>query len=110
MNEFILHEYRYLAAKSEAEHYIRELKRERDEIVAVPDTGILVLYIHTHTYTCEDCVSMGLGGWVGGWGGGSFWLSFAGKERTKREKNATSVTIIFVGQISVNDDLGERRG
>ncbi|XP_022881085.1 vacuolar iron transporter 1-like [Olea europaea var. sylvestris] len=33
----------YLAAKSEAEHYIRELKRERDEIVAVPDTGILKL-------------------------------------------------------------------
>ncbi|KAM6567608.1 hypothetical protein CsatA_026736 [Cannabis sativa] len=28
----------YLAAKSEADHYVRELKREQDEIVAVPDT------------------------------------------------------------------------
>lgn len=27
----------YLAAKSEADHYMRELKREQDEIVAVPD-------------------------------------------------------------------------
>lgn len=29
----------YLAAKSEADHYMRELKREQDEIIAVPDTG-----------------------------------------------------------------------
>ncbi|GLT77116.1 hypothetical protein SLA2020_487310 [Shorea laevis] len=28
----------YLAAKSEADHYARELKREQDEIIAVPDT------------------------------------------------------------------------
>ncbi|PON67388.1 Ccc1 family [Trema orientale] len=28
----------YLAAKSEADHYVRELKREQDEIIAVPDT------------------------------------------------------------------------
>lgn len=28
----------YLAAKSEADHYRRELKREQEEIVAVPDT------------------------------------------------------------------------
>ncbi|GFP83579.1 vacuolar iron transporter 1 [Phtheirospermum japonicum] len=28
----------YLAAKSEADHYNRELKREQDEIIAVPDT------------------------------------------------------------------------
>ncbi|KAL8520806.1 hypothetical protein ACS0TY_011381 [Phlomoides rotata] len=28
----------YLAAKSEADHYMRELKREEDEIIAVPDT------------------------------------------------------------------------
>ncbi|KAM0949127.1 putative Ccc1 family protein [Dioscorea sansibarensis] len=28
----------YLAAKSEAEHYQRELKREQDEIINVPDT------------------------------------------------------------------------
>lgn len=30
---------RYLAAKSEADHYTRELKREEEEIIAVPDTG-----------------------------------------------------------------------
>lgn len=30
---------RYLAAKSEADHYMRELKREQEEIMAVPDTG-----------------------------------------------------------------------
>ncbi|RRT68017.1 hypothetical protein B296_00006917 [Ensete ventricosum] len=29
---------RYLAAKSEADHYIRELKREQEEIITVPDT------------------------------------------------------------------------
>ncbi|RWV82115.1 hypothetical protein BHE74_00051833 [Ensete ventricosum] len=28
----------YLAAKSEADHYIRELKREQEEIITVPDT------------------------------------------------------------------------
>ncbi|KAF5442838.1 hypothetical protein F2P56_035455 [Juglans regia] len=28
----------YLAAKSEADHYTRELKREEEEIIAVPDT------------------------------------------------------------------------
>ena len=28
-----------MAAKSEADHYARELKREQDEIIAVPDTG-----------------------------------------------------------------------
>ncbi|XP_027099508.1 vacuolar iron transporter 1 [Coffea arabica] len=28
----------YLAAKSEADHYMRELKREEEEIIAVPDT------------------------------------------------------------------------
>ncbi|KAL3510405.1 hypothetical protein ACH5RR_029806 [Cinchona calisaya] len=28
----------YLAAKSEADHYTRELKREQDEIIAVPET------------------------------------------------------------------------
>ncbi|OWM68698.1 vacuolar iron transporter 1 [Punica granatum] len=28
----------YLAAKSEADHYVRELKREQDEIISVPDT------------------------------------------------------------------------
>ncbi|KAL9243494.1 hypothetical protein vseg_017373 [Gypsophila vaccaria] len=28
----------YLAAKSEADHYAKELKREEDEIIAVPDT------------------------------------------------------------------------
>uniref|UniRef100_A0A7N0VBR6 Vacuolar iron transporter n=1 Tax=Kalanchoe fedtschenkoi TaxID=63787 RepID=A0A7N0VBR6_KALFE len=28
----------YLAAKSEADHYIRELRREQEEIIAVPDT------------------------------------------------------------------------
>ncbi|KAF3432087.1 hypothetical protein FNV43_RR26826 [Rhamnella rubrinervis] len=27
----------YLAAKSEADHYMRELKREQDEVIAVPD-------------------------------------------------------------------------
>ncbi|WOK91941.1 hypothetical protein Cni_G00632 [Canna indica] len=31
----------YLAAKSEADHYYRELKREQEEIIAVPDTGKL---------------------------------------------------------------------
>jgi hypothetical protein len=30
---------RYLAAKSEADHYQREMKREQEEIIAVPDTG-----------------------------------------------------------------------
>lgn len=30
---------RYLAAKSEADHYARELKREEEEIISVPDTG-----------------------------------------------------------------------
>lgn len=30
---------RYLAAKSEADHYMRELKREQDEVIAVPDIG-----------------------------------------------------------------------
>ncbi|KAH0468409.1 hypothetical protein IEQ34_003442 [Dendrobium chrysotoxum] len=29
----------YLAAKSEADHYCREYKREQEEIVSVPDTG-----------------------------------------------------------------------
>lgn len=29
----------YLAAKGEADHYNRELKREQDEIIAVPETG-----------------------------------------------------------------------
>ncbi|KAL1568644.1 Vacuolar iron transporter 1 [Salvia divinorum] len=28
----------YLAAKSESDHYMRELKREQEEIIAVPDT------------------------------------------------------------------------
>ncbi|GAB4828718.1 Vacuolar iron transporter 1 [Ancistrocladus abbreviatus] len=28
----------YLAAKTEADHYMRELKREQEEIIAVPDT------------------------------------------------------------------------
>ncbi|OVA06214.1 protein of unknown function DUF125 [Macleaya cordata] len=28
----------YLAAKSEADHYMRELKREQEEIINVPDT------------------------------------------------------------------------
>lgn len=31
--------FRYLAAKSEADHYARELRREHEEIVSVPDTG-----------------------------------------------------------------------
>ena len=30
---------RYLAAKSEADHYTREMKREEEEIINVPDTG-----------------------------------------------------------------------
>jgi vacuolar iron transporter family protein len=30
---------RYLAAKSEADHYNRELQREQDEIDTVPDVG-----------------------------------------------------------------------
>uniref|UniRef100_J3LYM2 Vacuolar iron transporter n=1 Tax=Oryza brachyantha TaxID=4533 RepID=J3LYM2_ORYBR len=33
---------RYLAAKSEADHYQREMKREQEEIIAVPDTGKLI--------------------------------------------------------------------
>ncbi|XP_073286552.1 vacuolar iron transporter 1 [Primulina huaijiensis] len=48
----------YLAAKSEADHYMRELKREQEEIVAVPDTEaaevaeILSEYgIQPHEYT-----------------------------------------------------------
>lgn len=35
---------RYLAAQSEADHYKREMRREQEEIIAVPDTG-------THTLT-----------------------------------------------------------
>lgn len=31
--------FRYLAAKSEEDHYAREMKREQEEIVAVPETG-----------------------------------------------------------------------
>ena len=31
---------RYLAAKSEADHYMRELKREQEEIITVPDMGL----------------------------------------------------------------------
>lgn len=31
--------FRYLAAKSEADHYMREMKREQEEIDDVPDTG-----------------------------------------------------------------------
>lgn len=38
-NAWICPIYSYLAAKSEADHYLRELKREQDEIIAVPDTG-----------------------------------------------------------------------
>jgi hypothetical protein len=30
---------RYLAAQSEADHYKREMKREQEEIITVPDTG-----------------------------------------------------------------------
>ncbi|KAH6773931.1 vacuolar iron transporter 1 [Perilla frutescens var. hirtella] len=48
----------YLAAKSEADHYMRELKREQEEIIAVPDTEaaevaeILAEYgIQPHEYT-----------------------------------------------------------
>lgn len=37
---------RYLAAKSEADHYARELKREQEEIITVPDTGILCFVIY----------------------------------------------------------------
>ena len=33
---------RYLAAKSEADHYARELKREQEEIIAVPDIGLVL--------------------------------------------------------------------
>jgi len=41
----IAHSYslcRYLAAKSEADHYARELRREQEEIKSVPDTGVLL--------------------------------------------------------------------
>ncbi|KAL6186989.1 PREDICTED: vacuolar iron transporter 1-like [Fragaria vesca subsp. vesca] len=48
----------YLAAKSEADHYVRELRREQEEIVNVPDTEaaevaeILAEYgIEHHEYT-----------------------------------------------------------
>lgn len=33
---------RYLAAKSEADHYARELGREQEEIKSVPDTGFFL--------------------------------------------------------------------
>ncbi|EHA8591577.1 Vacuolar iron transporter 1.1 [Cocos nucifera] len=49
---------RYLAAKSEADHYMRELKREQEEIITVPDTEaaeiaeILSQYgLEPHEYT-----------------------------------------------------------
>ncbi|ESW32439.1 hypothetical protein PHAVU_002G322800 [Phaseolus vulgaris] len=48
----------YLAAKSEADHYARELKREQEEIIAVPETEaaevaeILAEYgVEAHEYT-----------------------------------------------------------
>jgi hypothetical protein len=31
---------RYLAGQSEADHYKREMKREQEEIIAVPDIGM----------------------------------------------------------------------
>jgi len=34
----------YLAAKSEADHYDRELKREQEEIIAVPETGFFCFF------------------------------------------------------------------
>jgi hypothetical protein len=41
--------FRYLAAKSEADHYLRELKREQEEIIAVPDIGLhIAKHDHFH--------------------------------------------------------------
>lgn len=33
---------RYLAARSDADHYENERKREEDEVIQVPDTGIIL--------------------------------------------------------------------
>ena len=45
----------YLAAKSESDNYLRELKREQEEIIAEPETGfhhcsfiMLLYYFHGH--------------------------------------------------------------
>ncbi|KAI3931614.1 hypothetical protein MKW92_011216 [Papaver armeniacum] len=35
---YVTYAHRYLAAKSEEDHYYRELKREQEEIISVPDT------------------------------------------------------------------------
>lgn len=34
----------YLAAKSEADHYARELRREQEEILSVPDIGNYIFF------------------------------------------------------------------
>jgi hypothetical protein len=36
----------YLAAKGEADHYNRELKREQEEIITVPETGSFIRTIY----------------------------------------------------------------
>lgn len=38
-SHYLIASRRYLAAKSESDHYMRELKREEDEINTVPDSG-----------------------------------------------------------------------
>jgi hypothetical protein len=47
---------RYLAAKSDADHYYREQQREQDEIDTVPDTGktlcLFLLRDHTRISSC----------------------------------------------------------
>lgn len=45
MNRFGVRCYRYLAAKSEEDHYKKELKREQDEIIAVPDIGFYLIIL-----------------------------------------------------------------
>lgn len=45
--------FRYLAAKSEADHYAREMKREQEEIVAVPETGKTIVQLNLNRPTDE---------------------------------------------------------
>jgi hypothetical protein len=49
--------FRYLAAKSEADHYNRELQREQDEIDTVPDVGKQPSCLQTaNAYICSKVV------------------------------------------------------
>lgn len=56
MNRFGVRCYRYLAAKSEEDHYKKELKREQDEIIAVPDIGFHLIIYLSDKFSAETVV------------------------------------------------------